>query len=277
MQLTSQAGSRLLKELAALYSLAPLEEFPIKVLAVVHRLIGCDAASYNDFELSSGQFRALVDPAESIDSKVAPAFDRFVHQHPVIAHYEQTGDPRALMISDFLRPVEFRRLGLYSDFFAPLGFNDQLSTTLPASQGGRILGIALNRCGGFNEQDRLLLDILRPHLLVTHRNAVLYSQALTAKDLDEPFASAATAALDRLTERQREVLQLISQGYTNYRIAIELGVRVGTIKKHIEHVLNRLEVQTRVSAARVYLMASHPQETRPWWNVAGVASQQSLS
>ncbi|MCU1495172.1 MAG: hypothetical protein JWO62_2936 [Acidimicrobiaceae bacterium] len=261
----------MLAGLTELYALAPLEEFPNRVLSLVHSVIGCDAASYNEIAVSTGHFRVLIDPAGALDGESSQAFERFVHEHPVIAHVEATGDSRARTISDFLSPVQFRRLGLYCEFFGPLGFEDQLSTSLLAARGEQILGVALNRSGQFSESDRLLLDTLRPHLVCAHQNAMDYSRIFGGRITDEASATRAAAALERLTDRQREVLRLVAEGHTNVQIAVVLEISVGTVKKHIEHIFERLEAQSRVSAARVYLAGVHSTGVAPWWNLDGDA------
>jgi DNA-binding NarL/FixJ family response regulator len=53
----------------------------------------------------------------------------------------------------------------------------------------------------------------------------------------------------RLTARELEVLQCISQGLTNQEIADRLVVEVGTVKNHVHNILEKLNVSSRVEAA----------------------------
>ena len=54
---------------------------------------------------------------------------------------------------------------------------------------------------------------------------------------------------ERLTPREREVLELIGRGLSNKRIAFELGVSEKTVKTHVGHVLAKLGVTDRTQAA----------------------------
>jgi two-component system, NarL family, response regulator LiaR len=68
-------------------------------------------------------------------------------------------------------------------------------------------------------------------------------EALAAADGQEP--------LDRLTPREREVLVLVGRGFSNKRIAKELGIAEKTVKTHVGHVLAKLGVTDRTQAAVV--------------------------
>jgi NarL family two-component system response regulator LiaR len=61
--------------------------------------------------------------------------------------------------------------------------------------------------------------------------------------------------LDRLTPREREVLELIGRGFPNKRIARELGLSEKTVKTHVGHVLAKLAVTDRTQAAVVAVRA----------------------
>ena len=54
---------------------------------------------------------------------------------------------------------------------------------------------------------------------------------------------------ERLTRREREVLELIARGRSNKRIALELGISEKTVKTHVGHVLAKLGVTDRTQAA----------------------------
>ncbi|MBV8718183.1 MAG: response regulator transcription factor [Chloroflexi bacterium] len=54
---------------------------------------------------------------------------------------------------------------------------------------------------------------------------------------------------DRLTERETDVLRLISVGLSNKEVARRLNIGEGTVKTHVSSVLNKLGLQSRTQAA----------------------------
>jgi DNA-binding CsgD family transcriptional regulator len=84
-----------------------------------------------------------------------------------------------------------------------------------------------------------------------------------------------------LTPREGEVLFWISQGKSNHDIGVILGAKTGTICKHVGHILSKLNVENRTSAAVVALetrrtvaVRSQSNPARPWAAVAGVITTQ---
>ena len=55
--------------------------------------------------------------------------------------------------------------------------------------------------------------------------------------------------VEPLTDRELQVLRLIAAGKSNQQIADELVVVVDTVKKHVGHILDKLEATNRTEAA----------------------------
>jgi RNA polymerase sigma factor (sigma-70 family) len=56
--------------------------------------------------------------------------------------------------------------------------------------------------------------------------------------------------LDRLTEREREVMRLIARGYSYKEVAGELFISVKTVETHVSSVLRKLQLSSRHELTR---------------------------
>lgn len=56
--------------------------------------------------------------------------------------------------------------------------------------------------------------------------------------------------LDRLTEREREVMRLIARGYAYKEVASELFISVKTVETHVSSVLRKLQLSSRHELTR---------------------------
>lgn len=63
-----------------------------------------------------------------------------------------------------------------------------------------------------------------------------------------PSDSATAALVEPLTDRELEVLRLVAQGLTNREVATKLIVATSTVKKHLENIYGKLNVNNRTQA-----------------------------
>ena len=74
--------------------------------------------------------------------------------------------------------------------------------------------------------------------------------ATVTRPRDEAVQRSARARLARLTDREREVAEAVSEGLTNAEIADRLHLGVATVKTHVGALFSKLEVTNRVQIAR---------------------------
>jgi DNA-binding NarL/FixJ family response regulator len=106
---------------------------------------------------------------------------------------------------------------------------------------------------GFLLKDALAADLLAAVRAVASGEAVVAPtvtrrliERFIGEDARDGHVSA--AALDVLTEREREVLTLIARGLSNAEIAQRLFLSEGTVKTHVSRVLAKLGVRDRIQA-----------------------------
>ena len=59
-----------------------------------------------------------------------------------------------------------------------------------------------------------------------------------------------------LTQRERQIMRLVSEGLSNKEIGRRLNITDGTIKVHLHHVFQKLEISNRTVLAAVALSSS---------------------
>ena len=99
----------------------------------------------------------------------------------------------------------------------------------------------------------LLKNVAPPELAravrAAHAGEALIDPVVAARLVDAIAQPPGEPAPERLTAREQEVLALIARGFSNKRIALELGIAEKTVKTHVGHVLAKLGVSDRTQAA----------------------------
>lgn len=263
---TLQRATRLLDTLADIEEPAESSELILPALA---GLVGCDVVTYNEINPAQGQAYYTDYPNGWLNPELTTVFAAHVHEHPLVNHIVGTGDSTPVKMSDFVGRQRFHQLGLYSEFFRPIGIEHQIGFALPAPPG-QLIAYAINRGqGDFTEDDRGLLAVVAEPISRAVRRAGRRHRARAALE------TAAPATDTVLTDREFAVLELAAKGRTNSGIARALGVSPRTIAKHLEHVYRKLGVTSRAAAVYQAVGRSAP-ETPLTITEDGLASRQRL-
>lgn len=219
-------------------SLTGPDPFSREVLERLTQLIPADAiVGYRDELVGDFPYRVLERvelPEDPVPPDVQDAAQPLCHEDP-LRNGRRRREYRALKLSDFLTHRQMRKLGFYHEVWKPLGIDDSLRVWLPAPQGrGRQLYVERSR-RDFTERERSLLELLRP----TFINMLA---AASARRRQMPMGQ------PPLTKRESEILGWIADGKTTREIAAILVVSPHTVRKHIEHILEKLDVRTRSAA-----------------------------
>jgi DNA-binding CsgD family transcriptional regulator len=226
---------------------------PWAVLQRLHQLIPADSVLFEEGDLQNrlpvadqylfeGEHQvAFVGPEPEPVPEIWVARETFLPY----SHWARTGDVAAVIRwSDFYSQTELKNQPFYDLLRQDSTHRYAINVSLPAPAGWtRKVGFFRTH-RDFSERDRLALQLLRPHLHEVYLDAERRRQGIP-----------------HLSRREKEVLQLAAQGYSNADIARILFISVSTVAKHMEHIFDRTGVRTRSAAAALALpsaLSLHP-------------------
>lgn len=180
------------------YAIRDFDALVGHVLRRLPRLVASQLTTYNEMNVATNVSQDWTRPAEIGSPERVRIWNSVMHEHPVLMHVARTRDGRARKISDFLSVDEYHRLALYGEHFGPQGVEDMMGIGLSATPDV-VVGIAVHRSRRtFSERDRLVLNLLRPHLVQAYRNARAWTTAQQRMEV----------AVDALDATERGVMAL---------------------------------------------------------------------
>jgi DNA-binding CsgD family transcriptional regulator len=159
---------------------------------------------------------------------------------------------RPLVLTDAIGDRRFWQTGLYYELMKPFGIRNVMKLFLPPREGVSSAFVFDTSRRGFSETDQTVLTRLVPALMQLQRNARLRSPELDPGD-----------SLNLLTPRELTVLARATDGETNAEIASALFIGESTVRKHLEHIYDKLEVRNRAVAAAAYTQAQQSSRGTP--------------
>ena len=72
--------------------------------------------------------------------------------------------------------------------------------------------------------------------------------SIVQKMMAQVASDSRTQPVEKLTDREIEVLALVAQGFTNKAIGVQLGISDRTVQGHLAHIFNKLQAGSRTEA-----------------------------
>jgi DNA-binding CsgD family transcriptional regulator len=118
------------------------------------------------------------------------------------------------------------------------------------SDGRRLVSVVLKRRGlDFSPRDVARIELIRPHLAFLYRQACRAAgSTFKVATKKAPMPAQPDAMPTVLTQREAEVMRWLSCGKTDADIAALLSISPRTVNKHLEHIYQKLGVETRTAA-----------------------------
>lgn len=118
---------------------------------------------------------------------------------------------------------------------------------LTGSADDRVLLAAIEAgCSGFLTKDRAAAEVAEA-VRAAAAGEALVSPAMLARLLPQ-LGKTRTAAGGDLTEREREILNLVARGWSNKAIADEAHLSVNTVRNYVQGILTKLGAHSKLEA-----------------------------
>ena len=160
-----------------------------------------------------------------------------ISHHPLVTHWQRTGGGAAVRFSDVIGQRAYRRLPIYHSFFRPFGVEYDVGASVFVSSQREIDLFCMRQHRDFSDDERALLEALRPYLGAIFRRAEV---GAPGRALRSAFG---------LSDREGEVLALVARGQSNREVAATLLLSPLTVRKHLERIYAKLGVTTRTQAS----------------------------
>jgi DNA-binding CsgD family transcriptional regulator len=218
-------------------SVSCTKSHPQQAVELLAELVPGELVGYYEWDLD-----ARYEPVSSVEAPVVPVPAHVAHARMAycssypLSILRWRSETRALKVSDFLSVRELHRTDYYDAVLRPYRIEHQMRLWLAAPpRMARVFYFSRRGTqGDFDERDRSLLELLRPFLVAVRERC------------DVPAADDTHGR--GLTDREAEILALVARGKTNYEIAALLCLSPHTVRKHLEHVFEKLHVHTRAAA-----------------------------
>lgn len=170
--LTHRQYARFSTFLQDLYIVRNQTQFISHVLQTLHAIIECDLISYTEIDFKNESVMYNWGPDNpTLRESLRPALERTGHQHPAVPYLLRTNGKQSVQISDFVSQRAYKRLDIYQDFFKHVDTNYQVATLITVRPSFMVPVCFNRKHRDFVTEDRVQLDLLRPHLLLASRNA----------------------------------------------------------------------------------------------------------
>lgn len=128
------------------------------------------------------------------------------------------------------------------DYVRPIGIRHSLGFILFDIDGWGKTHFTLDRTSNceFEQHEIDFVKLVYPHLNNLHKNFFLGPTESTVRN-----SMIYDWNMDGLTEREKEVLYLLCQGFTTQDISRKLNISFATVRKHSEHIYKKMHVSNR--------------------------------
>lgn len=155
---------------------------------------------------------------------------------------------------DELAPGRFRDSEYYRSWYRSCGYSDECGYLIDLG-GGAFLNIALGRLGRrrFSDRQTDLLRSIAPAIAGLCRQHWVPARESGAGLRGQLHSALDDFGTSLLTDREKQVINLVLHGHSTRSVAERLGISVETVKLHRKHAYAKLEVSSQAELFYLFL------------------------
>jgi DNA-binding CsgD family transcriptional regulator len=247
-------------ELETVHTWPDVVESALQLAALV---VPCDLLVWNRIDyVTGGVFARSTDADFVFEDRTVARGILEIEDHPTMNYYAAGGDPWApVRTSDLLPMREFRSTRAFEEVFHPLGVDHQLTILTDAQPPAVASAWSWNRSGTDFSEDEMARVAAVAAALRTIEHSPTWRAAIQAfNDGRDPEAVRFVPAQKGpqpveplrvpLTQREHEVLTHVAEGMTAIAIGHVLRISTPTVRKHLEHMYEKLGEHDRLLAVK---------------------------
>ena len=176
-----------------------------------------------------------------VEQTLQDYYQNYQHKDYTVWNFSQT-EPVVYRDSDLMPDHLREKSRIYQQWMRPLGAYYGLGCTIVRGHFyGSITMFRTKEAGDFTEEEVYFLGLLNTHL--SSHLQMLYPNGIRESD----FRAVDESLLGKyhLTERETEILRQLGEGLTNQEIGGRLCISEVTVKKHMSHIFEKMQVKNR--------------------------------
>jgi DNA-binding CsgD family transcriptional regulator len=178
------------RAIGEIYATRDREMFFQSVFNSIQSLIPCELCSFNDVDLHPLRFLKVTTSSQQhhkVSSKLLPVFNAHIKGHPLAPQFFLE---RVFKTRDCASRNHFKDTAIYNEYYKHLDIETQIGFSVPVSREKTALFALSRKSPDFSERDRLLLTLLKPHMVSALRNAMEIDRIRLERDLLQKGAEA---------------------------------------------------------------------------------------
>lgn len=238
------------KVLLEIYDIQDIEVFANRVLRIFRMLIPYSKGYFIIFD-EEGNICSKLSSFLEMDEKIYNTYVNSYYEKDYLKYvFDISNHTITYRDTDIIDEEIRKKTDFYREFLRPN--NIPYGAGIVLRKEGRIIGIMNyfrnDMLGNFTDKDMFILDVLKEHL--SHMLSRLMDQQKSLSQ-DKSDILKKTAVRYGLSEREKEVLICILDGMSNAEIAENMSISLSTVKKHVYHIFEKMEVNTRTQLRAV--------------------------